>query len=261
MVEIFSLEGKRAFVSGASRGLGREMALTLAEAGAEVALAARTVGALEETAETIRTMGRKALVCPMDISNIDDIQKAVGDAVKALGRIDILINNAGIAEEKPVIEMTAETWDRVMNVNLRGHVFCTKAVGKYMIENRYGKVLNIASILGLVGVAYNSPYAASKGGLIKFTKSLALEWARYNIQVNALCPGVTLGERMTTIVREKARIRGVSVEEIERAYTEDMALKRWLKPTEMAAAAVFLASDDSSAITGQAYAVDGGFFV
>jgi 2-deoxy-D-gluconate 3-dehydrogenase len=159
MFEIFSLEGKKAFVSGASRGLGREMALTLSEAGADVALAARTLGALEETAETIRKMGREALVCPMDISSIDEIEKAVDDAMKTFGRIDILINNAGIVGEEPVIEMTAETWDRVMGVNLRGHVFCTKAVGKYMIENRYGKIINISSILGLIGVAYNSPYA------------------------------------------------------------------------------------------------------
>jgi len=121
MFEIFSLEGKKAFVSGASRGLGHEIALTLAGAGADVALAARTVAALEETADTIRKMGREALVCPMDISNIDDIEKAVEGAAKNFGRIDILINNAGIAGEKPVIEMTAETWDRVMDVNLRGH--------------------------------------------------------------------------------------------------------------------------------------------
>jgi NAD(P)-dependent dehydrogenase (short-subunit alcohol dehydrogenase family) len=248
MFEMFSLKGRKAFISGASRGLGHEMALTLAEAGADVALAARTVSALEETAEKIRKMGRAALVCPMDISNIDDIEKAVDDAAKALGRIDILINNAGIAGESPVTEMAAETWDRVMGVNLRGHVFCTKAVGKYMIENRYGKVINVASILGLVGVAYNSPYAASKGGLIQFTKSLALEWARYNIQVNALCPGYLL----TDLNREFFETpRGQKV-------INKIPMRRAADLREIRGVTVLLASDASSFMTGSVVVVDGG---
>jgi 2-deoxy-D-gluconate 3-dehydrogenase len=248
MFEIFSLEGKKAFVSGASRGLGREIALTLAEAGADVTLAARTVPALEETAETIRKMGREALVCPMDISKIDDTEKVVDDAVEAFGRIDILINNAGIAVERPIIEMTAETWDRVMNVNLRGHVFCTKAVGKHMIENRYGKVINIASILGMVGVAYNSPYAASKGGLIQFTKSLALEWARYNIQVNALCPGYLL----TDLNREFFETpRGQKV-------INKIPMRRAADLKEIRGVTLLLASDASSFMTGSVVVVDGG---
>ena len=248
MFEIFSLEGKKAFVSGASRGLGHEIALTLAEAGADVALAARTVPDLEETAETIRTMGRQALVCPMDISNIDDIEKAIDDAAKALGRIDILVNNAGIAGESPVMEMTAETWDRVMEVNLRGHVFCTKAVGKYMIENCSGKVINVASILGLVGVAYHSPYAASKGGLIQFTKSLALEWARYNIQVNALCPGYLL----TDLNREFFETpRGQKV-------INKIPMRRAADLREIRGVTLLLASDASSFMTGSVVVFDGG---
>ncbi len=248
MFEMFSLKGKKAFVSGASRGLGHEIALTMAEAGADVALAARTVPALEETAETIRKMGRESLVCPMDISKIDDIEKAVHGVAKAFGRIDILINNAGIAAESPVIEMTVETWDRVMNVNLRGHVFCTKAVGKYMIENRYGKVINIASILGLVGVAYNSPYAASKGGLIQFTKSLALEWVRYNIQVNALCPGYLL----TDLNREFFETpRGQKV-------INKIPMRRAADLKEIRGVTLLLASDASSFITGSVVVVDGG---
>jgi NAD(P)-dependent dehydrogenase (short-subunit alcohol dehydrogenase family) len=248
MFEIFSLKGKKAFVSGASRGLGHEIALTLAEAGADVALAARTVPDLEETAETIRTMGRQALVCPMDISNIDDIEKAIDDAAKALGRIDILVNNAGIAGESPVMEMTAETWDRVMEVNLRGHVFCTKAAGKYMIENRSGKVINVASILGLVGVAYHSPYAASKGGLVQFTKSLALEWARYNIQVNALCPGYLL----TDLNREFFETpRGQKV-------INKIPMRRAADLREIRGVTLLLASDASSFMTGSVVVFDGG---
>ena len=248
MVEIFSLEGKKAFVSGVSRGLGQEIALTLAEAGSDVGLAARTVPDLEETAETIQKMGRESLVCPMDISKIDDIEKAVHGVAKAFGRIDILVNNAGIAGESPVIEMTAETWDRVMNVNLRGHVFCTKAVGKYMIGNRYGKVINIASILGMVGVAYHSPYAASKGGLIQFTKSLALEWARYNIQVNALCPGYLL----TDLNREFFETpRGQKV-------ITKIPMRRAADLKEIRGITLLLASDASSFMTGSVVVVDGG---
>jgi 2-deoxy-D-gluconate 3-dehydrogenase len=248
MLEIFSVEGRKAFVSGASRGLGREMALTLAEAGAAVALAARSVAALEETAETIGRMGREALVCPMDISNIDDIEKAVNSALKTFGRIDILINNAGIAGEKPVIEMTAEIWDAVMGINLRGHVFCTKAVGKHMIENRYGKIINISSMAGLVGVAYNSPYCASKAGMIQFTKSLALEWARYNIQVNVLCPGYF----STDLNREFLKTpRG-------RKVIDRVPMRRAADPREIRGVTLLLASDASSFMTGSMVVVDGG---
>ena len=248
MFEIFSLEGKKAFVSGASRGLGHEMAMTLAGAGADVALAARTVSALEETAETIRKTGREALVCPMDISSIDDIQKAVDKAARAFGRIDILINNAGIAGEKPVIEMTGETWDHVMDVNLRGHVFCTKAAGKYMIENRYGKVINVSSILGLIGVAYNSSYAASKAGLIQFTKSLALEWARYNIQVNALCPGYLLTDLNRKFFETP---QGQKV-------IKKIPMRRAADLKEIRGVTLLLASDASSFMTGSVVVADGG---
>jgi len=170
------------------------------------------------------------------------------NAAKTFRRIDILINNAGIAREKSVIEMTAEAWDRVMDVNLRGHVFCTKAVGKYMIENRYGKVINISSILGLVGVAYNSPYSASKAGLIQFTKSLALEWARYNIQVNALCPGYLL----TDLNREFFETpRGQKV-------INKIPMRRAADLREIRGVTLLLASDASSFMTGSVVVVDGG---
>jgi 2-deoxy-D-gluconate 3-dehydrogenase len=248
MLEMFSVEGKKAFVSGASRGLGREMALILAEAGADVALAARTVNALEETAQTIRKMGRKALVCPMDISNIEDIERTVDSATKTFDRIDILINNAGIAGEKPVVEMTAETWDRVMEVNLRGHVFCTKAVGRHMIENRYGKIINVSSTMGFVGVAYNTPYGASKAGMIQFTKSLALEWARYNIQVNAVCPGYFT----TDLNREFLKTpQG-------RKVINRIPMRRAADPKEIQGITLLMASDASSFMTGSVVVVDGG---
>jgi 2-deoxy-D-gluconate 3-dehydrogenase len=248
MTDIFSLQGKKAFVSGASRGLGREMALTVAEAGADVALASRNIEALNETAALIKKMGREALVCPMDISKLDEIEKAVSKAIQGFGRIDILINNSGIAGESPVIDMTPEKWDRVMDVNLRGHVFCTKAIGRNMIENKYGKIINIASMVGIIPVIYNSPYAAAKAGLILFTKTLALEWARYNIQVNALCPGYFLTDLNRDFFQTPAGQKVIN----------KIPVRRVADPGEIRGVTLLLASDASSFMTGSVILVDGG---
>lgn len=250
-MEIFSLKGKKAFVSGASRGLGREMALTIAEAGADVALAARNIEALHNTAASIKRMGRKALICPMDISKLDDIEMAVNDAIKAFGRIDILINNAGIAGETPVVDLTPEKWDRVMDVNLKGHVFCTKYVGRNMIENRYGKIINIASIFGIIGIIYNSLYSVAKAGLILFTKTLALEWARYNIQVNALCPGYFLTDLNRNYFQTSAGQKGIN----------KIPMRRLADPKEIRGVTLLLASDASSFMTGSVIVVDGGHII
>lgn len=248
MMEIFSLKGKKAFVSGASRGLGREMALTLAEAGADVALASRNIEALNETAALIQKMGREAYVCPMDIAKLDEIERATHEAIKAFGRIDILINNSGIAGESPVIDMTPEKWDRVMDVNLKGHVFCTKAIGRNMIENKYGKIINIASMVGIIPVIYNSPYAAAKAGLILFTKTLALEWARYNIQVNALCPGYFLTDLNREFFQAPAGQKVIN----------KIPQRRVADPREIRGVTLLLASDASSFMTGSVIVLDGG---
>jgi len=248
MMDIFSLQGKKAFVSGASRGLGRQMAFTLAEAGADVALAARNLEGLNETAAWIEKMGRKALVCPMDITKLDDIERAVSETVKSFGRIDILINNSGIAGDTPVAKMTPEKWDRVMDINLKGHVFCTKAVGRHMIENRYGKIINIASIAGLIGVIYSSPYCAAKAGLILFTKTLALEWARYNIQVNALCPGYFLTDLNREFFQTPPGQKVIN----------KIPMRRLAEVKEIRGATLLLASDASSFMTGSVLVVDGG---
>jgi NAD(P)-dependent dehydrogenase (short-subunit alcohol dehydrogenase family) len=245
---IFSLEGKKAFVSGASRGLGREMALTLAEAGADVALAARDVRALNETAAVIEGMDRKAVVCRMDISKLEDIENSALHAIKALGRIDILINNSGISGEATLDTMTPEKWDDVMNVNLRGHIFCSKCVGSHMIENRYGKIINIASIFGIIGLSFNSLYSVAKGGLVLFTKSLALEWARYNIQVNALCPGYILTDLNREFFQTPAGQKIIN----------KIPMRRLANPREIRGATLLLASDASSFMTGSVLVVDGG---
>lgn len=247
-MDCFSLKGKKGFVSGASRGLGREMALTLAEAGADVALAARNVEALNETADLIKKMGREAVVCPMDIAKLEEIERAVNQAVKAFGRIDILINNSGIAGESPVADLTPEKWDRVIDVNLKGHVFCTRAVGRYMIENRYGKIINIASIVGIMPVIYNSLYAMAKAGLILFTKTLAVEWVRYNIQVNAICPGYFLTDLNRDFFQTPAGQKVIN----------KIPMRRVADPKEIRGVTLLLASDASSFMTGSVLVIDGG---
>jgi NAD(P)-dependent dehydrogenase (short-subunit alcohol dehydrogenase family) len=248
MKDIFSLQGKRAFVSGAGQGLGREMALTLAEAGADIALASRNRKTLENTAEMIRKMGRQALVCPMNLTRVEDIEKAVEDTIKHFERIDILINNAGIAGESPVIDLTPEKWNQVMEVNLMGHVFCSQAVGRHMIAKGGGKIINIASVMGLIPLIYNSAYGASKAGLIMFTKTLALEWARHNIQVNAICPGYFL----TDINRE---FFGSSLGE---KVINKIPMRRIADPKELRGVILLLASEASSFITGSVVVADGG---
>jgi NAD(P)-dependent dehydrogenase (short-subunit alcohol dehydrogenase family) len=224
------------------------MALTLAEAGADVALASRNVEALNETAAGVQKMGRKALVCPMDISKLDEIEKAVREAIRGFGRIDILINNSGIAGESPVIDMTPEKWDRVMDVNLKGHVFCTKAVGRNMIENKCGKIINIASMVGIIPVIYSSSYGVAKAGLILFTKTLALEWARYNIQVNALCPGYFLTDLNRDFFQTPAGQKVIN----------KVPQRRVADPREIRGVTLLLASDASSFMTGSVVVMDGG---
>jgi NAD(P)-dependent dehydrogenase (short-subunit alcohol dehydrogenase family) len=246
--DLFSLHGKTAFISGAGRGLGKEMALTLAEAGADVAVASRNREALDNTAELIRQRGRKALVCTMDLTRLEDIERAVNDTIQAFGHIDILINNSGISKESSVFDLTVKNWDAVLEVNLRGHVFCSQAVGRHMIQNKGGKIINIASIMGLIPLTYNSSYGAAKAGLILFTKTLALEWARYNIQVNALCPGYFL----TDINREFLK------KPLGQKVIEKIPMRRVADPRELRGAILLLASEASSFMTGSVIVVDGG---
>jgi NAD(P)-dependent dehydrogenase (short-subunit alcohol dehydrogenase family) len=247
-MELFSLEGKKAFISGAGQGLGREMALTLAEAGADVALASRNRETLNQTADLIRQKGREALVCPMDLTRLEDIERAVNDTIKTFGGINILINNSGISGESRVIDLTPEKWDQVMDVNLKGHVFCSKTVGHHMMENGGGKIINIASIMGLIPLSFHSPYGTAKAGLILFTKTLALEWARYNIQVNALCPGYFLTDINREFFKSPAGQKVIN----------KIPMRRIADPKELRGVTLLLASAASSFMTGSVIVVDGG---
>jgi len=250
ILDDFRLDGKVAVVTGASRGLGRAMALGLAEAGADVAVVATNEELLQSTADEISALGRRALVATADLSQVDDIYAMVEKVKGELGRIDILVNNAGTINRAPAEEYTPEMWDEVMSINIRGAFFCAQAVAKVMIEQGGGKIINTASLLSAIGVPLSPGYTASKGGIGQLTKSLAVEWAKYNINVNAIAPGylrTDVTEAMQKDEESSARIMG------------RVAIKRWGEPNELQGAAVFLASKASDFVTGHLLFVDGGW--
>ncbi len=225
------------------------MALALARAGADVILSARTRPALDEVAHEVQALGRKACVIPADVTKEDDVRLLVRQGVAAFGRIDILVNNAGIGGSRPVVEMDTEEWDRTMAVNVRGPMLCCKHVGPVMVEQRRGKVINVASVLATRVARYMSLYSASKAALVQFTRTLALEWVRYNIQVNALCPGYFLTDMN----------RDFFASERGQQFIRELPMRRLGEAHELEGAVVFLASDASSYVTGTCLYVDGGY--
>lgn len=242
------IEGKVAFVTGASRGIGRAIALTLAEAGADVAVNyAGNAAAAEEVAAEIRKMGRRALILQGDVSQTEAAASMLDAVVAEFGRCDIIVNNAGITRDGLLMRMKEEDWDAVLNTNLKGVFNCTKAALKYMMKQRAGKIVNIASVVGIMGNAGQANYAAAKAGCIGFTKSVAKEVASRGITVNAVAPGL-IATDMTSILPEKV------IEEM----AAGIPLKRAGQPVDVAKAVLFLVSDDAAYITGQTLNVDGG---
>ncbi|MCK4925837.1 SDR family oxidoreductase [Candidatus Aerophobetes bacterium] len=253
------LEGKVALVTGGGKGLGRAISLAFAREGADVAMAARTKSPLEETAEEIRKMGRRAYPFVADISDEDQVNEFVSSAVSYLGRIDILVNNTGIAGPTvPVANLAMEDWDRVLAVNLTGAYLCAKAALKHMIKNKSGNILNISSTAGIKGLWRRAPYVVSKSGILGLTKTLALEVGVHGIRVNAICPGPVEGERMDRVFRARAKAMGISPDMARKRAMDEAALRRLVSPEEVARTAVFLASSDSEGITGQVIRVDAG---
>jgi NAD(P)-dependent dehydrogenase (short-subunit alcohol dehydrogenase family) len=246
ILEEFRLDGKVAIVTGGGRGLGKTMAMALAEAGADMVIAARTESEIEQTAQEIQLLGRKALAIPTDIRKEQEVIRMAKDAVAQFGKIDILVNNAGLGLEKPFLEITEEEWKAVLDTNLTGMFFCCKAVGKYMLEQKKGKIINIASGLGVRGVEKGAAYCASKGGVIQLTKALALEWAPMGIYVNAIGPGWF-----------PPSIGGQDYKEASSRLERFIPMKRRGKPEDLAGVVVYLASDSSSFITGETIWVDG----
>jgi NAD(P)-dependent dehydrogenase (short-subunit alcohol dehydrogenase family) len=249
-VTAFDLTGKKAFVTGASRGIGRVIAVALAAAGADVAIAARSEEGLAETAREVTALGRKAFVFPLDVTQQEDVAAVVAEAIKMLGHLDIVFNNAGGSNFMvPFLDMRMSGWEKVLRLNLDSTVYVCQAVGPHMRERGSGSVINVASVAGLAAAPGLVPYGASKAAVVSLTRTLAVEWAPLGIRVNALCPGWTATDL------NKNLWGGPDGGE---ATVANVPMRRWAKPEEMAGPAVFLASDASSYMTGQVLVIDGG---
>lgn len=266
------LEGKIAIVTGSGRGIGKAAALRLAREGADVVVADIDSNTAGQTAGEIRAVGRKSLACETDVSDVSQIQSMVETVVAEFGRIDILVNVAGVAQTKPFIELTEEGWDRIIDANLKGTAFCIRAVGEQMIkqvpdeikaagraDRSFGKIVSFSSISGRRGRAMQAAYAASKAGIISITQSAALAFAPYNINVNAVCPGVIPTPMWEQIDRQRSRIFGLAPGESMKSFIQQIPLKRAGSPEDVAGVVAFLCSPDADYMTGQTLNVDGGF--
>ena len=248
-LERFSLKEKVAIVTGAGTGIGKGIATAMAESGARVVLAGRTRSRLEETARDIGDSGGEALVVEADVSDRDGREALVTTALDTWQQIDILVNNAGVNVRTPPEDYREEDWDRVLDTNLKGTFFLTQLVARHMIERKYGKIIHISSLSAITGIPLIPAYTAAKGGLASMTYQLAIDWARYNINVNSICPGYI----RTPLTRP--------VEESERGtyILNRVPAGRWGEPEDIAGTAVFLASPASDFLTGQLIVVDGGW--
>ncbi|MGH2542842.1 MAG: SDR family NAD(P)-dependent oxidoreductase [Ardenticatenaceae bacterium] len=252
------LLGRRAVVTGASRGIGRSVSLALAEAGADVALCARSREELESVAAEVRALARRGMVVTCDVTDPADVARMAAVAVGELGGVDILVNNAGIAGSHKFLDHPDELWHRMLAVNLTGVYYVTKALVPCMMEQRWGRIITIASIAAKSGARYIAAYTASKHGVLGLTRALAAELVSHNITVNAICPGyvdtpMTDGAVETIVVRT-----GMSAREARATLERMSPQNRLIEPEEVAALTVYLAQDISRGITGQAINIDGG---
>jgi 3-oxoacyl-[acyl-carrier protein] reductase len=247
---MFDLTGRVAMVTGASQGIGQETSVALAEAGAEVVLLARNEEKLRQIAQTIEQTGRRALALKTDVTAADEVKAAVARTLEVFGRIDILINNAGVTRDGLLMRMKREDWDVVLNTNLNGTFLCTQAVLTPMIRARYGRIINMTSVLGQMGGAGSTNYSASKAAIIGFTKALAREIASRNVTVNAIAPGF-IDTAMTQAMDEKAKASVIG----------QIPLGRVGQGRDVAAGVVFLASEAASYITGHVLNINGGMYM
>jgi 3-oxoacyl-[acyl-carrier protein] reductase len=250
MEEALKLAGKVAMVTGAAQGIGKAVALLLARNGADILVADINLEKAEETAKEIQALGRKALAVKVDVGSFDDVERVVHTGLEQFSQIDILVNNAGINRDKLILRMTEEDWDVVLKINLKGTFNCTKAVVRHMSKQRSGKIVNIASVVGEMGNAGQANYAASKAGVIGFTKTIAREFAQRGININAIAPGY-IETPMTDVLAEKVK------EQLRRL----IPMERLGKPEDVAEAVLFLVSEASSYITGQVLNVNGGIYM
>lgn len=246
----FDLTGRTALVTGASRGIGRAVAVGLARAGADVALSARDVDRLEEVRAEVEALGRKALVLPADVTDAEACVRLAESSIEALGHLDVLVNNAGGSSYMGAFtNLRFSGWEKTMRLNVDSIVHLSQAVGRHMLERGSGSVVNVASVAGLTATPTLAAYGASKAAVISLTKTLALEWGPHGVRVNALCPGWTKTDLNSDLWGN---------EELAAMMVANQGLKRWAEAEEMVGPTVFLASDASSYLTGQALVVDGG---
>jgi len=250
---MFDLTGKVAIVTGARRGIGRGIALALAKAGADVTVSDISLEDCQKVVDEIEGLGRKGLAVKCDVTQKSEVEEMVQKTVEEFGKVDILVNNAGIVEFKPFLELTEEEWDKVLDVNLKGYFLCAQATAKEMVKNKWGRIVNIASIAsGQVGVGFPqiAHYCASKGGIVALTEALALELSPQGINVNAIGPGVVETDMTKGMLSDEKTKQGLLLR---------VPKGRVGQPEDIGAAAVFLASDEADYITGATLFVDGGW--
>jgi 2-deoxy-D-gluconate 3-dehydrogenase len=250
VLDVFRLDGRVALVTGASRGLGEAMACALADAGADVALHARAAPASATATAIASSSGRRTAVITGDLADPDTAERVVGETLSAFGRLDVLVNNAGLIRRRAAAEHTDEDWDAVIAVNLSSVFRLCRAAGRHMLERGSGKIVNIASMLSFQGGVTVPGYAASKGGLVQLTKALANEWAGRGINVNAIAPGYMETDNTSALRADPVRFREI---------TARIPAGRWGTPKDLAGAVVFLSSGASDYVHGHVLAVDGGW--
>ena len=247
----FRLDGKVALVTGGARGLGRSMATALAEAGADVAITARTLASCQPAASEVgAATGRTCRAYQVDVTQAADVEQLVAAVEADFGRIDILVNNAGTNIRGPIEQLTEADWDTVVDTNLKGPFLCARAVGPRMVRRGWGRVINLGSVLGAIALAGRAPYASSKAGIINLTRVLALEWAGTGVTANVICPGAFGTEMNRQLLDDPVKYQ---------EFVKRIPMGRWGEPDELGGAAVFLASDASTYVTGSALFVDGGW--
>ena len=254
-----SLDDRVAIVTGAGNGIGKATAVALAQAGARVVAVDIDPAAAKVTADAVAALGRPSLALDADVGDVASIDRMVGRVADTFGRIDVLVNNAGVTRRAYIMDLTEDDWERIMRVNGKGVFFCLQRVAREMIPRRSGVIVNIASIAGkgYAGTS-NAIYAASKGAVISLTRIAALQLARHDINVNAICPGTTVTALSEGNLTSRAREEGLSVEDMARRRNSAIPLGRPNEPEDIAALAVFLASPGARNITGQSFNVDGG---
>jgi 2-dehydro-3-deoxy-D-gluconate 5-dehydrogenase len=247
-ISLFNLDGKKAIVTGASRGLGKAIAIGLANAGADVIVT--DVLDTTKTVNEIKKTGKNSFGIKVDVSNKSEVEAMAKKVVEKFGHIDILVNNAGILRSNNAEKLAKEDWDKVLEVNLTGQFLCAQAIGKIMIKQKSGKIINIASVAGLFGNPSSVAYGASKAGVISITKTMAAEWGKYNINVNAICPGVFATDMTDEFLNDKDFMQMIKTQ---------VSLSRYAKPEELIGTIIYLASSASDYVTGHALVIDGGW--